>query len=796
MIKYQPLKESLQRRLFLSKLENLTNTGLIKSEVEYKRYLTSVLSTLNKHNTQLFDSKDFQIKYSDFIAFKTYKESLELIYYDLFTNYTETDKIKEFLKNNLNKNKQFYKNIRERIRHYWKSLALLRANSYDVTSSTKSFIESFFNRDNNFYMENCEINDKVNTLHLTPMVRKQFNNSIDIDRINVSITPVENDQGGVFYTHTDKNSLEYNYKYGKRDMLQNGLWKIQLLTEGIPECYLDINSKKKRFYGITATMDIYFTGMKPINRIYIEPYGEFYTKIITIQYLKDNTWKPFRKYDNNTGTYNPISGEKIIFDFMNIECVSTNAIRIIFSQENYKTLDNYIFNQTDAFSKLIKEIQENRYDFINKIDISDKYLTKPSDPTNLKNTTLEAINNIIFETDNFTDTENKIRELLFPSLKNIQFNSNWRVYELGAWEINPQYMQFSDQGGTFCSHIEGGYSIEKLPFEVSLTTKEELPDQTFIEYYITDEKEKTFVPFMPLNQKRRKEINRMKIYPQMYTCTSIWPDYWVLQTDFPIQEDMIPYTNIYINGSKMNLDTNWKTKVCFYNSRTIYIMGYKYNPKDTVVIEYYPDKLNTVEVWCLKPNNTDLSKVPHDYNWDPIFPDGKDPGMHLDHGMLFATKEAAMEFLFLFDDKIESFPVEGFLPVLKGSKNMQISYTPILTYCNFNEFKLWFLNGQRSRFYDYYFADPYKGGVTVGPLVNDGFFDSDSYIRATIGDIYTSYTRSSWMYADNPIYVSNFFNPFSKNSDLLPPHFGGKTNIWMGETINYISIIPAIPFVG
>ena len=787
MFRYNSIKESLQKNLMFGKLENLTNTGIIKSEVEYKRYLNSTLSFLNKTNTQIFNSKDVQIKYSDLINFKTYKDNLEKIYYDLFTSYTELDTIKEFLENNLNKNKQFYKNIKDRVRNYRKYLNLLRLNTYDITTANITFFESFNDINRNYYLENCEINENSNKLYLEPMNKEVFNNSIDIDHIDLEVMPSLNEQGGVYFTHSEKNDIVKNYKNGSRTMLKDGLWKLQLLTEGVPEIYLDVNSNTKKYNGIIARMDIYFTGMKPINRLYIEPYGEFYTTILGAEYLQDGKWKPLRQYDNKTGVYKSITGEKLIFDFMNIEPVSTTAIRIIFNQENYKVLDNYMQDQMDAFSTLIKEIQENRYDYIDKINIQNKYLTRPFDSNNQKATILEQLSNIIFETNSFTETEIKIKELLFPKLKNINFNSNWKIYELGAWEITPQYAQYAQNEGTYISHNTDGYQLNKTPLQVTLNVEDETPDITSIEYFITDENESTYIPIMPVGQKVRRETNRFKIYPAMYRLKKILkiiatPDLhynirsnYIWYTDFPVHEEYIDKIKFYINGEVMEFGTNYANKVTMFNSRMFYMNGIEYNPNNTYMMEYIPAKNDIVECWILQQKNSDLTLSPNNFN---NYGNSMVEYMTLDQYIIFSSKDVALEFLYLYDTYYKS-----------NNSNMSNSYIIKKTYCHKNEFNLWFKNGSYSLFIDPAFmslsnglnATPFQVNMEItNPLKIFPF----SYSYLIFGLFiafdnkygYNFFTKSSWLanYKNNILSYS-YYNTFIS---MFPPYFINKANIW------------------
>ena len=63
-----------------------------------------------------------------------------------------------------------------------------------------------------------------------------------IKSVSCNTYPEHNDKGGIKHTGNVLNDLNYNYKESTRDLLINGLWKEQVITNGIPEYTLNIGS--------------------------------------------------------------------------------------------------------------------------------------------------------------------------------------------------------------------------------------------------------------------------------------------------------------------------------------------------------------------------------------------------------------------------------------------------------------------------------------------------------------------------------------------------------------------------
>jgi hypothetical protein len=166
------------------------------------------------------------------INVKEFNNLFESLFIDLTSLYNELDNVENVLNLNLSRNKNYFMIVKKRVRELWQRLTLARLNVYDLNPADQSFYESFYSNINIFKSSNVTIDPKLGFVHLQPHYYRTHNQSFEIKKINTHVYPVENEEAGVLITTSPLNSLSGNYSSsGTRDMLENGLWKEEVINQ-------------------------------------------------------------------------------------------------------------------------------------------------------------------------------------------------------------------------------------------------------------------------------------------------------------------------------------------------------------------------------------------------------------------------------------------------------------------------------------------------------------------------------------------------------------------------------------
>jgi hypothetical protein len=605
---YQSQIKNIQNNLLTQNIKESSNLSALNSEEAIRNVITSYIDKFKELGNSLIDITKFVVESKELIRVKDFNDLFEGIYIDLYALYSDIGEVSKVLDINLQRNKNYFLVVKKRIRDLWNKLNLIRTYIHDENPADESFYESFSTDINSSYISLCEVDKKNGYLFLNPLKSEIQNKSTQIKNVTSIIYPEPNDNGGVFTTTDVLNTYEENYTNGPRDMLQNGLWKEEILTNEVPSMLVNIGTVSgkilRNYRGIVGIIDIEYTSPIEFNRIDFDVYGDRPTLIDAILYKDkyDDDWNVVNflpedslmvsGYTQENKKYSARGEGFDIITFYNTEKIKTRFLRVVVNQENYIILSKSAKTNITVEEKINQDLSERRYEVI-KFDSSiDGFLTKP---TNSENRSLyDKIMDIIESTSSIEKILKNIQELLLPQVKVVKLNfSDTYKFEMGLWSIEPKLEFYNYTKAKYFSNLTT--LNERSLISASISVKQQVPLSTTCNwYYDIDDKS---IPVIENASRFRKEpINQYNMVN--YSVFSDWTKGCFVKLDFPIDPLLSQNLIIYENG---NINNQIDTKIAFLNSSLIFLHDIKNPFYNNYVLRYPAALYDTVNLYALVP---------------------------------------------------------------------------------------------------------------------------------------------------------------------------------------------------
>lgn len=606
--------KDIQNRLVAQSIREVSNIQLLRSDEAIQNVIKSYTDRFRAVEGRLTDMANYVAKSKEIITTSYFNELFESIHIDLSALYKDMSLVDEVLNLNLYRNKNFFSVIKRRLKDLWYRLNLARKNKYDESPGDESYYESFNTQLNIKDVRNLIVDRKNGFIYLDPVYDDVHNEDFVIKKISSVTYPVENEDGGVLHTGSVLNTFEENYKNGPRDMLQNGLFKQEVICADIPDMTVNIGSDDSPIYrnykGVVSLVDIEFAYQVDINRFDFDVFGDYVTKIDMVLYKNkvDGEWKPvLKELDDSLETRDSI-GSNIndvasaeVFDIgtlFNTTKITAKCLRIIFNQENYEFVDSLDSSNESVDQKIFEDLSERRYEIIRFGSNIDDILSTPVNDDNVS--LYSKIINIIESTQSIEKILMKIGKLLSPpiSIKSYDF-SKLMKFELGAWSIEPSLQRYNPLIGTFTT---SNYDIkDRALISVSLNTQQSTPRASTCNWYIKLGKKD--VPVVENDKIWRKEpINIVR--PSFISNYSDWPGVFIL-LDFPVDPVLANYIELFIDGTRID---DQLSRLIFLNSRLVYLHYLRTNNVN-MVVRYPAAVFKSVNVYTLSSSKPDINIV-------------------------------------------------------------------------------------------------------------------------------------------------------------------------------------------
>lgn len=589
----------IQNQLIAQSIRDSSNLQLAKTEEAIKSVMQSYIDRFNKVGGMLTDISKYIVQSKTLIKIDTFNKLFESIYIDFLSLYKNLETVDNVLSLNLNRNKLFYFSIKKKIRDLWNQLELVENSILTDTNSSSIIYESFQNDINISKSKDIFIDKKNGIIHLNTVKKQVINKSFNIKSVVCNTYPSDNIDGGVYYSSNTLNSFNENYSSGSHDLLENGLWKEEVICNDIPSLLLNIGSSVQKLYksfdGIVSVIDIEFASNISFNRFDIDVFCDSYLNLDSILYksYNEDTWKYVKSNNQSVSMKN--------FDIisqMNIDICTCRFLRIVLNQKNYTILTQLSEPSLNIDEQVKKDLSERRYELVK----FDKNIYNLAVPNNSNNISLyNKIINVIETTRDINKILNKIEKILIPDINVLKYDyHNTYKYEIGAWSIEPILEKYTSNTGFFKS---SDYLIDKgTPISITIDTIQSTPDLSTCNWYITYNNKN--IPILEnKNTFRREKIKNFDM--SKYLDFSLWNGTFML-LDFPVDPSKLSYISIYENGIKMSINY---TDIIFLNSKLIYIDSISKFSKLDYVIEYYTPINSCVNLWALRPNDTNISNI-------------------------------------------------------------------------------------------------------------------------------------------------------------------------------------------
>jgi len=601
--------KDVQNRLVAQSIREVSNLQLLRSEEAIRAVIKSYTDRFRSVEGKLTDASKYVAKSRDVIKTSQFNDLFESIYIDLAALYNDLELVDNVLNLNLYRNKNYLSVIKKRINDLWLRLNLTRLNIYDSNPASESFYESFNTSFNLEKYNNIVSDKKFGLLYLTPTTKKLHNDSISVESITATTYPAHNEDGGVTHTTNILNTFTENYTNGSRDMLQNGLWKEEVLTIDIPDMVVNIGDaddvRYKSYKGIVSIVDVVFSSPIPVNRFDFDLFGEMVTRIDQIMYKtnNDDVWNiaTYEPEDELTaevyGRYSSIARGSSFnaLNLLNLVPFNAKIIRIIFLKDNYSFIDSTTLNNDSINQQIFEDFSERRYEVFRFGTSLDEHLSKPVVDENFS--LYSKILSIIESTRDLDRTLQKINTLLNPKvdIALVDFNRLLK-YEVGAWSIEPIEEKYTNRTGYFQSVK---YKIEdKSLVSVSLNVSQSIPRSSTSNWYIGIDKQ--MIPIVENSTIWRKEPANFIDLSSVPVFAS-FPGQFIL-LDFPISSNLANLISVYYEGT---LVENVLQYFSFFNSRLIYLDNLSFENAN-IVIRYPVDMYKCVNLYVLTADQPDI----------------------------------------------------------------------------------------------------------------------------------------------------------------------------------------------
>jgi len=600
--------KNIQNSLISQNIRDVSNLELLNSEEAIRNVIKSYTDKFNALGGVLIDISKFIVNSKDVIRTKDFNDLFEGIYIDLFALYRDLSIVNNVMDLNLQRNKNYFLIMKKRIRDLWNRLNLTRSYIYDGNPSDESYYEAFSTDINAKFIKDILIDKKIGYLYQQPINYEVHNKSFQIKTIISTTYPEPNDNGGVFKSTNILNTFEDNYINGPRDMLQNGLWKEEIYTNVIPSLTFNIGSNEVPIYrsykGIVSLIDIEYSYQIEFNKIDFDIFGDKPLNIDAILYkqIEDEPWKVvnFKSIDMLNKLGDIFESKKYaakgngfdVLSLSNIDKVSAKYLRIVVNQENYIHMNSNSIESSTLESKINNDLSERRYETVKFNKDINSFL---SIPVNDENKSLyNKIIDIIETTSSIEKVLQEIQELIIPKTNIVDINfSNILKYEIGLWSIEPKLELYSFSKGSFDSNP---YKLnDKSLISISLNTKQSIPGASTINWYASVNDKN--IPLLENSSNYRKEVFS-PFNVNNYSNLNTWSSGVFIQLDFPLDCTSVNDIVIYTNGE---LTTNVASKICFLNSRLLFVYNILDVYKSNYVIRYPVSLYKTVNLYVLSP---------------------------------------------------------------------------------------------------------------------------------------------------------------------------------------------------
>lgn len=603
--------KDVQNRLVSQSILQTSNMELLNSEEAIKNVLASYTDRFNALGGMLTDVSKYVVESKDVIKLEDFNSLFESMYIDLASLYNDLELVDEVLTLNVGRNKNYFSVVKKRIRDLWNKLSTTRMFIYDSNPSDESYYESFFTDINASLVDNILIDKKSGFMHLASKSKNVQNDSYLIKNVTTTSYPVNSDNGGARYSTSELNTYEDNYTNGPRDMLQNGLWKEEIITSDVPSMYVNIGSDdnpiNREYNGISSMVDIEYTIPSDINRIDIDVFGDKAVLIDTVLYKnnEDDEWKvtdfvledPLLSSDNpfNVDRYSVRGQAFDVITLYNITPIKAKYLRIVFVQEGYSFLRSSDLGERALDQKIENDLSERRYDLVK---FNSNYEEALATPVNDANTSLyNKIIDIIESTISVENILSEIEKILIPQVNVVSYDFDTALkFEIGAWSIEPIDEKYTILPGRFNSNT---YAInDKALVSASIRTKQSIPAASTCNWYFDINGK--IAPVIENDLKIRKEpINAIDV--SNYALFNDWPQGTYVLLDFPIDPVYTDTIGLYVNGSFKQLDDS---NVVFMNSRLLYINDIPDPYRAHYVIRYTAATTKSVNLYVLAIKTT------------------------------------------------------------------------------------------------------------------------------------------------------------------------------------------------
>lgn len=601
--------KNIQNRIVASSIKQTSNIELLRSEEAIRDLINSYTERFKSAEGMLTDITKYVVKSKEVIDVKDFNDLFESLYIDLSALYNELDTVENVLNLNLSRNKNYFQFIKKRVRELWQRLRLTRLNVYDLNPADESFFESFYSNINIATSSNIEIDKKLGFAYIQPQYFRTHNQSFEVKKISTYVYPVENEEAGVVIVTSPLNSLSGNYSNsGTRDMLQNGLWKEEVICSEIPDMIFGSGilasgvAAATEYRGVVAVVEIEYAYAVNINRLDLDVYGEKGLDIVGVLYkTADNgSWQYAQKEvddyqltETDQIQYNTIKGIGFdVISFINIHPITVKVLRLIFNQKNFSFINTVDTVGVSLDEQINKDLSERRYDLLKFNASLEEELTAPVNEEN--KSIYSKLVSAIESTRNIEDILIKINDILVPELKvsTVDFGKTAK-FELGTWSIEPKEEEYVSQNGIF----------ETKPFSIldrhligaTLTTKQSTPGPCTVNWYLSADSKN--IPILESEKTIRKEpFNQLNM--SEYTSFKDWPGVFCL-LDFPISPYDTYKLALYQDSSLLE---NIESRVSFINSRLLYFHDITRIGSSRYVVKYPVAVYDCCNMYVLQPN--------------------------------------------------------------------------------------------------------------------------------------------------------------------------------------------------
>lgn len=598
--------KDVQNRLITQSIRTASNLELLRSEEAIQDVIKSYIDRFQAVGGMLFDVSRYLADSKEVIRSEQFNEMFESIYIDLASLYSDLSLVEQVLELNLQRNKNYFLVIKKRIRDLWNKLNLARLYIYDSNPSDESYYESFFTDINAARVQNVYIDKKNGFLYMKPRSKKIHNRAHLIKSITSTTYPVNSDNGGALHTTSELNTFEENYQNGPRDMMQNGLWKEEVICNEIPDLIYNIGSSGvaywRNYRGVLSVIDIEYAYPVEMNRLDLDVFGDKPLLIDAILYKQNENddWRvanfaledPLQESDPTTinKRYAARGNAFDIIAFYNIGKVKAKYLRLVVNQENYEFIETRDTGEAELDLKIQNDLSERRYELVKFGANYEEALTTPVNDENVS--LYNKIIGIVESVSNVESILHEIEQVLLPQVDIVTYDFTRSMkFEVGAWSIEPTLEIYERQNGIFDS---SPYKIQDRSLvSVSLKTSQEIPEATTCNWYVNINNHD--IPIAENSSIIRKEPVSPVSMNQYQNFKDWSPGSFVL-LDFPVDPFNIYQLGVYSNGE---FDTLGETRIAALNSRLLFIKDMKDPYRSQFVVRYPCAMYSSVNLYVL-----------------------------------------------------------------------------------------------------------------------------------------------------------------------------------------------------